>query len=106
MPCREGGVHPISLVEWAQESDTPILTTNFEQVLSHAGKCTLHRTKKGGFTDFYPWETYYGTKQIDNPTEGIGIWHVNGMQHYSRSVRLGLSHYMGSVERARGWLHK
>jgi hypothetical protein len=28
------------------------------------------------------------------------------MQQYCRSVRLGLSHYMGSVERARSWLHK
>jgi hypothetical protein len=98
--------HHQRIVEWAQESDTPILTTNFEQVLSDAGRCTLHRTKRDGFTDYYPWETYYGTKEIYNPIKGFGIWHVNGMQHYSRSVRLGLSHYMGSVERARGWLHK
>lgn len=98
--------HHQRIVEWAQEFDRPILTTNFEQVLSDAGKCILHRTKKEGFTDYYPWESYYGLRQLDNPTEGFGIWHVNGMQHYRRSVRLGLSHYMGSVERARGWLHK
>ncbi len=98
--------HHQRIVEWAQKLDRPILTTNFEQILSDAGKCTLHRTKKDGFTDYYPWESYYGVREIDNPTEGFGIWHVNGMQHYRRSVRLGLSHYMGSVERARGWLHK
>ena len=28
------------------------------------------------------------------------------MQHYSRSIRLGLSHYMGSVHRARNWMHR
>ena len=98
--------HHQRIVEWAQKLGRPILTTNFEQILSDAGKCTLHRTKKDGFTDYYPWESYYGVRKIDNPTEGFGIWHVNGMQHYRRSVRLGLSHYMGSVKRARGWLHK
>ena len=98
--------HHQRIVEWAQKFDRPILTTNFEQILSDAGNCTLHRTKKDSFTDYYPWESYYGVRQIDNPAEEFGIWHVNGMQHYRRSVRLGLSHYMGSVERARGWLHK
>ena len=98
--------HHERIVEWARNSDRPILTTNFDKVLSDAGQCTLRRTKKGGFTDFYPWESYYGTRDIGNPAEGFGIWHVNGMQHYHRSIRLGLTHYMGSVERARGWIHK
>jgi hypothetical protein len=30
----------------------------------------------------------------------------NGMEHYSRSIRLGLSHYMGSVQRARNLIHR
>lgn len=98
--------HHKRIVEWAKGSGRPILTTNFEQVLSDAGKCTLQRTKKGGFTDFYPWESYFGTSVIQNPAEGFGIWHVNGMQEYKRSIRLGLTHYMGSVERARSWIHK
>jgi len=98
--------HHQRIVEWAQKADAPILTTNFERVLSDAGKCTLQRTKNGGFTDYYPWENYYGSKQITDPSQEFGIWHVNGMQHYRRSIRLGLTHYMGSVERARGWLHK
>lgn len=98
--------HHQRIVDWAQRSDRPILTTNFEQTLSDAGNCILRRTKKEGFTDYYPWENFYGTRDLDNPNDGFGIWHVNGMQYYHRSVRLGLSHYMGSVERARGWLHK
>lgn len=98
--------HHQHIVQWAENTNSPILTTNFEQVLSKSGGCSLYRTKKGGFTDYYPWESYFGTEKIDNPAEKFGIWHINGMQHYHRSVRLGLTHYMGSVERARGWLHK
>lgn len=98
--------HHKRIVDWAKALGRPILTTNFDKVLSDAGQCTLQRTKKSGFTDFYPWESYYGTEAIRNPIEGFGIWHVNGMQEYKRSIRLGLTHYMGSVERARNWIHK
>lgn len=93
------------IVAWAQEANAPILTTNFEHILEEAGNCKLYRTRKGGFTDLYPWESYFGSRQLTDPTQGFGIWHINGMQHYHRSIRLGLSHYMGSVDRARGWLH-
>jgi len=98
--------HHKRIVEWAKDNNNPILTTNFESVLSDAGGCTLRRTRKGGFTDYYPWESYYSSKDVSDPSHDFGIWHINGMQHYRRSVRLGLSHYMGSVERARTWLHK
>ncbi|MEO0423023.1 MAG: hypothetical protein AAF184_11840 [Pseudomonadota bacterium] len=94
------------IVEWAQRADRPILTTNFEETLSAAGDCSLHRSKEGGFTDYYPWESYYANGPLSNPADEFGIWHINGMQHYKRSIRLGLSHYMGSVERARSWIHK
>ena len=94
------------IVDWAKKNNSPILTTNFDQVLSEAGSCSLRRTRKGGFTDYYPWESYYSSKDVSDPSNEFGIWHINGMQHYRRSVRLGLCHYMGSVERTRGWLHK
>ncbi|MFO7530221.1 MAG: hypothetical protein R6W86_15705 [Marinobacter sp.] len=98
--------HHRHIVNWAKSANAPILTTNFESTLSDAGGCSLYRTKKGGFTDFYPWENYFGVNQINKPGDGFGVWHVNGTQHYHRSVRLGLSQYMGSVQRARGWLHQ
>lgn len=94
------------IVDWAKKNNSPILTTNFEQAFSKAGSCSLRRTRKGGFTDYYPWESYYSSKDISDLSNEFGIWHINGMEHYHRSIRLGLSHYMGSVERARGWLHK
>lgn len=94
------------IVQWAKRKRAPILTTNFENALSDAGRCSLFRAKRRGFTDHYPWEVYFGDAQIDDPANDFGIWHVNGMQQYYRSIRLGLTHYMGSVERARGWFHK
>jgi len=45
-------------------------------------------------------------KPWGDPNAGFGIWHINGMEFYHRSIRLGLSHYMGSVHRARTWLHR
>lgn len=98
--------HHERIVRWATKANTPILTTNFDQVLSEAGQCSLHRTKKTGFTDYYPWDSYYGNGQIQDPAREFGIWHINGMRKYHRSIRLGLTHYMGSVEKARAWLHK
>jgi len=73
--------------------------------MSEAGHCDVHHTHRDGFTDFYPWETYYGDQDLTEPCAGFGIWHINGMARYRRSIRLGLTHYMGSVARARNWLH-
>jgi hypothetical protein len=98
--------HHKQIVSWAQRANCQLLTTNFEKILSEAGKCRLLRIGTTSFTDYYPWDSYYGTKQLDNPCAGFGIWHINGMEHYPRSIRLGLSHYMGSAEKARRWLYK
>lgn len=89
-----------------REWKAPILTTNFEETLAKTIDYSLLRTENEGFTDFYPWTTYHGINQLDLPTNGFGIWYINGMVNYYRSVRLGLTQYMGSVERARGLLHK
>ena len=54
------------------------------------------------FTDFYPWNVYYSNNKLnENILDNFGIWHINGMTDYPRSIRLGLSDYMGCVERAR-----
>ena len=98
--------HHKRIVSWADQAGCPLLTTNFEKVLGDAGGYTLLHTHRGGFTDYYPWETYYGNVKLNDPSAGFGIWHINGMEHYQRSIRLGLSHYMGSVQRARSWIHR
>lgn len=99
--------HHQRIVHWAQRNGTPILTTNFDAVLSRAGGCRLLPDRlTTSFTDFYPWNRYYGDRVLQRPHHGFGVWHINGMQRYRRSIRLGLTHYMGSVERVRGWMHK
>jgi hypothetical protein len=97
--------HHRRIIDWAREAGAPVLTTNFDRVLADAGGLTLRRTRSDGFTDYYPWESYYGRRDVSDPAREFGVWHVNGMEHYPRSVRLGLTHYMGAVERARGWIH-
>lgn len=89
-----------------KELNAPILTTNFEETFAKTFEYSLFRTEQDGFTDFYPWTTYHGENQLKLPTDGFGIWYINGMIKYHRSIRLGLSHYMGSVERARSLLRK
>ncbi len=91
---------------WASAWNQPILTTNFDFNFNNALDAQLYHVGKGGFTDFYPWESYFGFRTIDDPTAEFGIWHINGRCLYSRSLRLGLTHYMGAVQRARSWIHK
>lgn len=98
--------HHKAFIKWATENQSPVMTTNFDNTLSDAGECTLHRSSKRRFTSYYPWESYHSINEISDPNRNFAIWHINGMQCYHQSIRLGLSHYMGSVERARKWLHK
>ena len=88
-----------------QRLNSPILTTNFDTYISDSVGATPHKLKPIGnqykFTDFYPWNMYYSDREINNPLDGFAVWHINGTQEYSRSLRLGLSDYMGCVERAR-----
>ena len=84
----------------------PVLTTNFDHGLEKAGNLNFYRTQKTGFTRFYPWDTYSGVQHFTNPIDGFGIWHIHGMIKYPDSIRLGLTDYMGSVEKARKWIHQ
>src|SRR5690606_37931194 len=95
---------------WAKVNRCPILTTNFDAVLAKAAGAKLQtlfasRVALKAPTDYYPWEKYYGVAPLNNPHDGFGIWHINGLNVHIRSIRLSLSHYMGSVSRARPWLH-
>ncbi|MDE5880679.1 MAG: SIR2 family protein [Muribaculaceae bacterium] len=86
--------------------NVPILTTNFDTYMSDSvGAKRFINNMEGQlykFTDFYPWNVYYSTEKInENILDNFGIWHINGMTDYPRSIRLGLSDYMGCVERAR-----
>lgn len=101
-----------AITKWAKRYDAPILTTNFDTTLSDACGAKLEHAKKGSegapFSRFYPWSSRYEVpgQPIDKPRNSFAIWHINGMSEYLSSVRLGLSHYMGSVQQARTWMHR
>lgn len=102
--------HHRRIAEWARYRDAPILTTNFDTALADAVGARLHslfqpRGRLKRPTDFYPWEKYFAVEPMHTPCDRFGIWHMNGMVEHPRSVRLGLTHYMGSVSRSRPWLH-
>lgn len=102
--------HHCWITQWAVSKNTPILTTNFDHVLANSVRAELHSLfeRRGSLkapTDYYPWEKYFGLQLLADPCDGFGIWHINGLIKHIRSIRLGLSHYMGSVSRARPWLH-
>ena len=97
--------HHEHVTEWIAASNRPILTTNFDFNLNNSVDAQLYHIGKSGFTDYYPWESYFGFREIEDPSKSFGIWHVNGTCLYSRSIRLGLTHYMAAAKRAHNWIH-
>jgi hypothetical protein len=81
--------------------NAPLLTTNFDDLIPKSMQLAVHRIPNTSFTDHYPWATYYSDNEINAPLDGFGVWYMNGMVKYHRSIKLGLSEYMGNVERAR-----
>ena len=82
----------------------PVLTTNFDDQIPRSMSLQPFRVKDSTFTDFYPWSTYFGLSQFRSPLDGFGVWYINGMAKYHRSIKLGLSQYMGNVSHARKML--
>ncbi|UOB19161.1 SIR2 family protein [Abyssalbus ytuae] len=94
------------LMEFALNTDSPVLTTNFDEALEKSVQTKIFHVNSKGFTHYYPWKSYYGLKKHIEPTAGFGIWKIHGDVRYKESIRLGLTDYMGSVERARKLIHK
>lgn len=87
-----------------KDIDCPILTTNFDGNIEDG----LQRHKmdnRYGFSDFYPWNIYYSHRKLSDPLEGFGVWHINGMKDYPRSLRLSLSEYINLTAKARTYIH-
>lgn len=94
------------LMELAIKQDVPVLTTNFDEAFERSVEAGRFHINSQGFTHLYPWKTYYGFVKHQLPTDGFGIWKVHGDVRYPNSIRLGLTDYMGSAERARSLIHK
>lgn len=105
LPDRDVSLH-YRLMKLAREYNSPILTTNFDEAFEKSIDAKLFRIGSKGFTRFYPWRSYYGFEKHELPTNGYGIWKIHGDVRYKDSIRLGLTDYMGSVERARRMIHK
>ncbi|MDA9773689.1 SIR2 family protein [Saprospiraceae bacterium] len=86
--------------------EAPLLTTNFDKLIPKTMNLDFRKVLGSSFTDYYPWSNYYSDQDLDDPTKGFGVWYMNGMAKYHRSIKLGLSQYMGNVERARKMIHK
>lgn len=95
------------LLETISGMNVPILTTNFDTYMSSSLNLKKRIFNSSRFTDIYPWNAYYckSDQTLTSPTSGFGIWHINGVIDYPRSIKLGLSDYMGCVERARKMIH-
>ena len=89
-----------------KDKDAPLLTTNFDDLIPRSLDLQFFKNKTHSFTDYYPWSRYYGDKELKDPAKGFGVWFPNGMMKYQRSIKLGLSQYMGNVERARELIHQ
>lgn len=94
------------IIQAIESFNAPILTTNFENIFADCVGAKLYKlSDRRKFSDFYPWSACYSTSAIETPESGFAIWHLNGMIKYHRSIKLGLSHYMGNVERVRSFIH-
>lgn len=89
--------HHKNVVEGIQKIKAPILTTNFDLALPKSLNLIQHKLDYKPFTHYYPWGVYYGSNQWTYAEDGFGIWYINGLIDYHTSIRLGLTHYMGSV---------
>ena len=95
----------LECANFIKELNAPILTTNFDTYISDSLQASrrifMPKDNLYKFNDFYPWNVYFSEKDIDNSLDEFAVWHINGMTDYHRSIKLGLSDYMGCVERSR-----
>jgi len=94
------------LLNRIKDFKAPILTTNFDDLIPRSMDLEFFNLKGREFTDYYPWSCYYGENELRLPTDAFGVWFLNGMIKYSRSIKLGLTQYMGNIERARKLIHE
>jgi hypothetical protein len=107
------------------ELNRPVLTTNYDYLLEFSNlsiRSYVRKTQynkrlfrpqriknkdgKVGFSPYYPWHSYYSNRTVENANSEFAIWHIHGFYEYASSIRLGLTDYMGIVEKGRRWLLK
>ena len=53
-----------------ESREAPVLTTNFDTYMSSSLGLTMFKMGNG-FTDFYPWNVYFGKYVLDSPIDGF-----------------------------------
>lgn len=88
---------------FAQKYHLPILTTNYDTLLEDSVNAREHNYKQESLSELFPISLSYTNDKVPDYT-GFGIWHINGVIHYPKSILIGLSHYMRTIEYARNLL--
>lgn len=97
--------HPIhtQIAFFAQKYRLPILTTNYDTLLEDSVNAKEHNYKHESSSENFPISLSYTNNNVPD-YNGFGIWHINGVIHYPKSILIGLSHYMRAIEYARNLL--
>jgi hypothetical protein len=64
--------HHHAFINFAKMNGIPILTTNFDNVFQKVGQLNLRRISNKGFTDYYPWDSYFRPNR--DATSNRYIW--------------------------------
>ena len=89
-----------AIITFAKNNEMPILTTNYDNLLSQAVNARFYDFKNDRSSEEHPISCCYTTKRKPN-VDKFGIWHINGMIKYPKSILIGLTHYMRALENIR-----
>ncbi len=88
---------------FAHKYHLPILTTNYDTLLEDSVNAREHNYKHESSSENFPISLSY-TNDTVSDYNAFGIWHVNGVIHYPKSILIGLTHYMRAIEYVRNLL--
>ena len=93
------------IVQFIKRIKAPILTTNYDTVLSKAIGINDNDILSFSNDKINNWFSYFG-EQLESPLSGFGIWHIHGFHTYHKSISIGTTDYMKNVQTALNLLPK
>lgn len=92
------------VASFAKKNELPILTTNYDNLLGNAVNARFYDFHDDNSSEEHPISCCYTTKRKPD-VDKFGIWHINGMIKYPKSILIGLTHYMRALENVRSAIH-
>lgn len=89
-----------TIASFAKKHEIPILTTNYDSLLGDSVRAHFHDFNGEASSEIHPISCCYTTKRKPDVSK-FGIWHINGMIKYPKSILIGLSHYIRALENIR-----